>query len=483
MATDARFTQVAPARGSGRGGRRGSGAVEGHTALALLEFQSPTAALIAERVPLSARATTLVLSSLVLVTMLLLAYFKVDRVVVTTGQVSAASANIMVQPLETSIVRSVSVRAGETVRQGQVLAELDPTFAGGDDRSTTAQAASLAAEVARLRAELAGAGYASDGTPYGDMQAMMFAQRHQEYTFHAASLRAKIDSVAVKVAQANASMESARDRLVGLRDVEARRAELERLQVGSHLNTLAARDARLQMEAQFADAQKAREGAARDFQAAQADLDDYLNQWRSDTSQMLATQERLLSDMQGQASKARLRHALVELRAPQDGVVLSVAKVSTGSVMQSGDEFIRLVPLDAPMEVQAMVPGNTSGFVHVGDPVTIKFETFPYIQYGYAMGRVEVVSPDAFSAPPPTNASLPSQPNAQAGAPANMPGVGSVYLARISIAELHMRNLPETFRVSPGMPVTADVMVGKRSILSAMFARAAPLAAEGLRDP
>ena len=120
--------------------------------------------------------------------------------------------------------------------------------------------------------------------------------------------------------------------------------------------------------------------------------------------------------------------------------------------------------------------------MHVGDPVTVKFETFPYIQYGYAMGRVEVVSPDAFSQPPRDN-EKPTAPNMQSGSPANLPTTGAVYVARISLTEMRMRNLPADFRVTPGMPVTADVHVGDRSILAAMFARAAPLAAEGLRDP
>jgi HlyD family secretion protein len=465
------------------GGRSALREVEAHSSVALLEFQSPTASLIAEPVPLSARYTSLILASLVVVSVLLLAYFKVDRVVVTTGQVATTSSDVVVQPLETSIVRSIRVRTGDTVKKGQLLAELDPTFARGDDRSTTAQAASLRAEVDRLRAELAGRTYESDGTPYSDMQAAMFAQRKEEHDSHVASLRAKVDSVAVKVEQAAGDIANARSRLVGLRDVEARREELERLKVGAHLNTLAARDARLQMEAQLADAVTTRDGSLRDLQAAQADLADYEHQWRSDTSLQLSQQERLLSDMQGQATKAQLRYKLVELRAPEDGVVLSVAKVSTGSVLQSGDEFIRLVPIDAPLEVDVLVPGNTAGFIHLGDPVTIKFDTFPYIEYGYAIGKVDVVSADSFPTPPPPRFSLPTQPDTQSSAPNNMPSGSAVFTARISISELRMRNVPASFRLTPGMPVTADVKVGKHSILAAMFSRLGPIATEGLRDP
>ena len=35
----------------------------------------------------------------------------------------------------------------------------------------------------------------------------------------------------------------------------------------------------------------------------------------------------------------------------------------------------------------------------------------------------------------------------------------------------------------PGMPVTADVKVGKRTILSYLFSRVLPVFMDGMRDP
>ena len=38
-------------------------------------------------------------------------------------------------------------------------------------------------------------------------------------------------------------------------------------------------------------------------------------------------------------------------------------------------------------------------------------------------------------------------------------------------------------RVVPGMPVTADIKVGKRTVLSYLLGRMMPLAQEGMREP
>jgi hemolysin D len=153
-----------------------------------------------------------------------------------------------------------------------------------------------------------------------------------------------------------------------------------------------------------------------------------------------------------------------------------VAKVSVGSVLQSGQQFITLVPADAPLEVEANIFGRENGFVHVGDPVAIKFDTFPYSQYGMARGTVRIVSPDAFTAQDearnPTSA-LPVLPT----------NVEPFYRARIAIDRLALRNVPVGFRVSPGMPVTADIKVGKRTVLKYLLGSFMPVAKEGMREP
>ncbi len=450
-----------------------------HSGVALLEFQSPTAALIAQPVPFMSRAITWIMASMLAALLLLLGLVRVDQVVTTPGSVIATTPNVVLQPLETSIVRSIDVREGQLVHKGQLLAQLDPTFAAGDDKSTTAQQSSLLADVNRLRAELANTPYLSDGTPYGNVMAQMDVQRLGEYRNHVEGLRQKIEAAQSKVRQFQANARSATDRLVGLRDVEARRSELERLQVGSHLNTLAARDARLQMEGTLTDSQSAERGARQDLDGAIAALADYMHQWHAETFQQLSTQERLLSEISGQATHNTLRHQLVELRAQTDAIVLSIARVSVGSVLQSGDEFIRMVPADAPLEIEAQVAATDAGFIKIGDPATIKFDTLPYMQYGYASGKVTYISPDSFTDPnqgkqlarPVTNAA------------ATTPGQATFFKTRVSIDRMQLIHVPASFRLTPGMPVTSDVKVGDRSVLQYFLARVAPTFTEGMREP
>jgi HlyD family secretion protein len=43
--------------------------------------------------------------------------------------------------------------------------------------------------------------------------------------------------------------------------------------------------------------------------------------------------------------------------------------------------------------------------------------------------------------------------------------------------------VPAGFRLMPGMPVTADIKVGKRTVLAYLLERIIPVTKEGMREP
>jgi HlyD family secretion protein len=442
----------------------------------LLEYQSPSSALIEQSVPARSRYTLWVLASMFVVGLVLAGTVPIDRVVVSQGKVVTTNSNIAIQPLETSIVRSIDVREGQIVKAGQLLARLDPTFAAADADALETQVASLQAEVDRLQAEVEGRSYVGDGTAPSQLQTLIFTQRAAERSYRQENFRQRIDAVRVRVAQAMADVESYTVRLGVARQVEAMRVELERQAVGSRLNTFQALQDRNE-SARLLDAARSQAvGSQRELDALIAERDSYVQQTRNESSQQLTEQGRKLNEARENLNKARLRRELVEIRADRDSIVLSVAPVSVGSVMQSAEQFLTLVPLDAPLEIEAVVDGRDAGFVGVGDPVTIKFDTFPYAIYGTADGRVQVVSPDSFRNPNEDR-------QRQRGPRGNQDFGAAYYRAKMSIDALKLHNLPEGFRLSPGMPVTADIKIGKRTVLAYLFSRIVPVAKEGLREP
>jgi len=449
----------------------------------LLEFQSPTAMLIALPVPRSARTVTMLIVAALATSLALAATVPIDRVVTASGKLVPQSATLVVQPLETSIIRSIDVHEGQQVKAGQLLARLDPTFAAADAGSLASQVRSLEAEVTRLQDEAAGKPYTvTDPSDLAQqLQMAIYGQRHLERSFKLENYRQKISSLETQVAGNLAASNYYRQRLGVAVGVESMRTQLENLQVGSKLNTLAAKDNRIEMARNMTTTQAQADASTRDLNALIAERDGEEQDWRAKISQDLTDQGRKLDDAKQQLKKANLRHMLVELRAPEDSTVLTVGKVSVGSVMQSGDQFITLVPADAQLEVEAYLIGRDSGFVHLGDTVVVKFDTFPFTQYGSAKGTVRLISADSFTQPNMmSQIGDPGRVN-----PAKEGGIDTAlyYRGTISLDEVMLHNLPHDFKLVPGMPVTADIQIGKRTVMSYLMSRVIPTMTEGMREP
>ena len=124
--------------------------------LAALEFESPSAAIIATPVPPLSRATNLFVFLLVVSMLAASGLIHIDKIVSASGKLVAEAPNIVLQPFDQTIVESIDVRKGDIVRKGQVLARLNPTFTAADHTAMKDQVDLLSAKAARLQAEADG---------------------------------------------------------------------------------------------------------------------------------------------------------------------------------------------------------------------------------------------------------------------------------------------------------------------------------------
>ena len=138
------LTTVPPARG----GAMPAAPSSAPTPRALIDYDFQTVL----RVPPKRRLVLWLMVGLIVAAAIALAVLKVDIVVSANGE-------IVIQPVETSVVRSIAVRMGQQVKAGDVLATLDPTFALADRDELVAKLRNLSATYDRLDAELAGRAY------------------------------------------------------------------------------------------------------------------------------------------------------------------------------------------------------------------------------------------------------------------------------------------------------------------------------------
>jgi HlyD family secretion protein len=153
-----------------------------------------------------------------------------------------------------------------------------------------------------------------------------------------------------------------------------------------------------------------------------------------------------------------------------------VAQASPGAVLQPGQPLLDLSPLNAPFVINAEIDSTESGFVRIGDRVDVEFQTLPQTLYGNATGTVSAISTNSFN---PAD----QQANAVIGTP--LPGTAQnlYYKATISLDEINMHNVPRGFKLMPGMPINAYIVVGHQTFIQWLFARYSAVVSEAFHEP
>ena len=152
--------------------------------------------------------------------------------------------------------------------------------------------------------------------------------------------------------------------------------------------------------------------------------------------------------------KQQYRHSLLELKAPQAGVVKDLATHTTSTVVSPGTVLLTLVPHDEPLQAEVWVSNLDAGFVRPDQPAKIKLAAFPFQQYGMLDGMVRQVSADATDSK-----------DINGGRPDAAGEVPLQYRAIIALKSAHVERDGQRFRPMAGMQVNAEINLGSRSVL------------------
>lgn len=141
--------------------------------------------------------------------------------------------------------------------------------------------------------------------------------------------------------------------------------------------------------------------------------------------------------------KSARRRELQQLRAPVDGTVQQLAIHTVGGVVQPAQVLLVVVPAASEVEVEARVLNKDIGFVREGQRVRVKFDAFPFTDYGLIEGSVETISRDAIEDE----------------------RLGLVYSARIRLDRNYIQIGPRRQPIGHGLSVQAEIRTGRRRII------------------
>jgi len=399
--------------------------------------------------PRYARATLYLLVALILFVFAWATFSQIDRIVTARGKLVSTGSTIVSQPVSTSVVRELNVKVGQVVRQGEVLGVFDPTFTEAEEASLKEQLQTLEAQIARLEAELSDRAFEASGN--GEVwvtQERLFRERQAHLRASLANLQERISRLrAAKTANQSARL-ILEQRLASVSEIEQMRKQMADKGTESRLQLLMARDNRLLLQNDLKNAINRAEELSHEIAIAQADQQTFIADWRQKAMAQLAEARTQRSLAEEQLNKAQRLSELSEMVSPADAVVLEVAKLSVGSVVREAEPVVTLVPLDQPLEGEIEIVARDIGYVRHGDPVKIKIDAFPFQKHGTLPGELRVISEDAFTH--------------REGPKSGM----TFYRGLVKLTDTQLDKVPENTRLLPGMTITAEIVVGSRSVIS-----------------
>jgi hemolysin D len=150
-------------------------------------------------------------------------------------------------------------------------------------------------------------------------------------------------------------------------------------------------------------------------------------------------------------------------------------------VVTPAQALMVIVPRDSQLEIEAMVSNRDIGFVHAGQEVEIKVDTFNFTRYGLLHGTVLSVSQDAIIRDKPQDRAGERTPGAQNDT-SEPKGQELNYSARIALDRAQMQVDDRTVNLAPGMAVTAEIKTGSRTVLSYVLSPLLRYRQETLRE-
>jgi multidrug resistance efflux pump len=146
-------------------------------------------------------------------------------------------------------------------------------------------------------------------------------------------------------------------------------------------------------------------GAEKDLSVAERTRQQVILQ----RQQMAAEQSRERSDRLAEIKKLKIRadalknemadsdRNLISIRAPYDGVVISLAENNPGTVVQNGQELCQLARANGKLKVRLLLAETSLPRLAVGQRVRFFADAFPYQRYGTITGNLTWISPSAVS--------------------------------------------------------------------------------------
>ena len=401
-----------------------------------------------------------------------------DEGVPVQGVITVEAKRKTVQHLTGGIVRTIHVTESQSVKEGDVLIEIDDTQARANFEFARQTYLALLATEGRLLAEQRGASRiefhpdlsspdnAAPAQNYLAGQRQLFDTRRGALdgdigilNESAAGQEESLKGLTAQLASRRSQSELLQEQLGGTRDMVEegylpRNAQLEQERAGAELNAV------------ISDLQASIQRSGRTISELKLRVAQRRQEYLREVETQLADVRRDVASNAERLTAAREDLKRAVIRAPADGQVVGLTVFTVGGVIGPAQRLMDIVPLGETLVLQAKVPPQLIDSIHAGLKASINFHGFVSQPYMTAEGEVLSVSADLITEVP-----MPGQP-----------GYPPHYLARVGVTPEGMKKLAGQ-HMQPGMSADVVIKTGERTMLTYLLKPLLGRLAVSLKEP
>lgn len=389
----------------------------------------------------------------------------IDEVTHADGQVVGSQRTQTIQNLEGGILRGIQVHEGQIVEKGTILAQLDNEMAESSYRDALSKTIENRLAILRLEAEKRKEKpvFPTDLRAFltrmlgkdVDNRTLTRARqllRDQEAAWQARETLLKSE-LQVLEAQYNQKMHEVQEQeahraqleksltlAIDQRDTAAellRRKNFARMEYLNLEQKVVELKGQVEMlSASIPKAKAAAEEARQRIVSREAEED-------ANITQEINKRRVELTSLRETLSTGGDRVTRTELRAPVRGTIKQIYINTIGGVVKPGEPIMDLVPLDDTLLVEARVSPKDVAFLRPGQDVMVKVSAYDFGIYGGLEGKLESISADTIE---------------------DKRG-DFHYLVKVRTQKTAINHNNEILPIIPGMMVTADILIGKKTVL------------------
>lgn len=412
-----------------------------------------------------ARHLSVLLLGLLILLAMWAGFFHLAMVIRAEGRVIPSAKSQVIQHLEGGVVLSLDVMEGDLVKKGAVLARISDVAGKSQVGERRVRSDALLAKIARLNAEAANASQLT--LPAGQtIEPAVWQSELAAFAARGQRLAQDVRTAHEQINQKQAELAEQKIRRTSL----LAEAELAQRQWQISADMLA-RDSTSKMEHLDAQARLQRlrtmigdsEAAVPRINASIAEAKNRAleieSRFRAEAQTELTSARTDLGRIEEELKAGSDRMDRTDLRAPVSGVINRISINTIGGVIKPGEAVMEITPMDGKIVVEAKVRPSDRAELHPGLPAHVRLSAYDYASYGSAEGILTEVSADT----------VPDERGER------------YYRVRVSLDS--KRAAFAGREIVPGMAATAEIVVGRRSVLQYLTSPLRRFARTALSEP